>query len=275
MKVIIVLILLLTNSLVLVGQETEVLTLGTFHFNFPNLDVQKVEDKDQIDVLDVKYQKEIKSIVAKLADFKPTIIAIERIPEKQIEYDSIYDAYLKGEHKLARSEDQQIGFRLAKKMGLKKLHCVDEWGAKYPNIERIVYGNDSIAKQEFMHFFYNNPDTLKSYYSINLFKDKGILADLIDANSKENLEKILGNYLIGIFKYKTEDNPYFGADFVTGWWFSRNLRIFRNIQKIQTNSEDRILVIFGSGHMNLLNILFNSSPEYELKKANKFKNNDR
>jgi hypothetical protein len=38
-------------------QKIKVLTLGTFHFAFPNLDVVKTEEKDIIDVLQPDYQK--------------------------------------------------------------------------------------------------------------------------------------------------------------------------------------------------------------------------
>ncbi|MCH7525648.1 MAG: hypothetical protein IIC74_11820, partial [Bacteroidetes bacterium] len=51
-------------------EQTKVLTLGTFHFKFPNLDVVKTDVDDQIDVLDSKYQKEIELIVDKLVTFK-------------------------------------------------------------------------------------------------------------------------------------------------------------------------------------------------------------
>ena len=43
------------------AQQAEVLTLGVFNFEFPNLDVQQVSEEDQIDVLSPQYQKEIRS----------------------------------------------------------------------------------------------------------------------------------------------------------------------------------------------------------------------
>ena len=52
--------------------KTKVLTLGSFHFNFPNLDVRKVEASSQIDVLEPQYQKEIEDIVRRLDRFKPS-----------------------------------------------------------------------------------------------------------------------------------------------------------------------------------------------------------
>ena len=41
------------------AQRTEVLTLGVFHFDFPNLDMQQISEEDQINVLSPVYQKEI------------------------------------------------------------------------------------------------------------------------------------------------------------------------------------------------------------------------
>ena len=85
-------------------KQIEVLTLGSFHFNFPNLDVEQTTEEDQIHVLKPKYQKEIKTIVVKLEKFKPTILAIEHSPKHQERYDSLYTAYIKDIHKLIRSE---------------------------------------------------------------------------------------------------------------------------------------------------------------------------
>ncbi len=264
-----VIIFLLTFSFAQ-AQQTEVMTLGTFHFDFPNRDVEKVDKNDQIDVLDRKYQKEIEIIVSKLAEFKPTHIVIERGPYRQKEYDSLYKSYTEEKHKLARSEDQQIGFRLAKKLGLKKVYCADQSARYYKDVESVLEEKDTLEYKKFMNFFYKNPDSLILSKPNRIFKTQGILAELRQLNAEKALEKSLGDYLIGVFKYETEENTFFGPDFVTGWWFNRNLKIFRNIQKIPTKPKDRILVIFGSGHMNLLNILFESSPEYKLVDVNDY-----
>jgi len=253
-------------------QQTKVLTLGSFHFNFPNLDIAKTDKNDQIDVLDSKYQNEIKLIVEKLAKFKPTKIVIERHPEQQQEYDSLYTSYLNEQHKITRSEEQQIGFRLAQQLGLKRLYCADAWGTDYAEVAKIVDGDDTIASGKFIDYLYNNPDSLLTSYhdEKKLFKTEGILAELKRINSEEYIKNGLGDYLIGIFKYETEDYEQLGPDFVTSWWFNRNLRIFRNIQRINAKPEDRILVIYGAGHMNLLNIFFESSSEYELLDINHY-----
>ncbi len=251
-------------------KKTEVLTLGSFHFAFRNLDLLKTSIEDQIDVLDAKYQKEIEDIVARIAKFRPTIIAIERDPGKQAKYDSLYNQYLSGKYNLGRDEAEQIGFRIAKIMKLKTLYCVNDWGRDYEVLDSVLWGKDSLENKKFMDYFNKCADTVKQYFPKPIFKTKGIRAELMQKNDRNNIKSDMGTYLIGIFKYETKANDFFGPDFVTGWWFNRNLRIFRNIQKINAKSTDRILVIFGAGHMTLLNSFFDASPEYKLLNVNTY-----
>jgi hypothetical protein len=42
------------------------------------------------------------------------------------------------------------------------------------------------------------------------------------------------------------DTSYVGPDFAAGW-FDRNLRIFRNLQRLTGGPAERILVVYGSG----------------------------
>ena len=46
-------------------------------------------------------------------------------------------------------------------------------------------------------------------------------------------------------------------------WYNRNLRIFRNIQQLANKGHQRILALFGAGHVQILNRLAESSPEFE------------
>lgn len=251
------------------NQKTKILTVGTFHFAFRNRDIRKIDKKDQIDVLDKKYQSEIEGIVKRIATFKPTIIAIEREPGYQHSYDSLLAKYLAGEHPLGRDEVEQIGFRMAKLTGIQTIYCVNDWGLNYPYIDSVIE-KDTAAYRDILDKMVNNPDSDKVFLVPEVFKKKGIRAQLRLINNEQNQQRDLGNYLVGIFKYEKENNPFWGSDYVTGWWFNRNLHIFRNIQKIPAKPTDRILVIYGGGHLNLINLFIKASPEYELVKATKY-----
>ncbi|MGB5849875.1 MAG: DUF5694 domain-containing protein [Ignavibacteriaceae bacterium] len=269
-KYCIVPLLLILNIVTINAQEVEVLTLGTFHFNFPNRDVSKIEIENQIDVLDPEYQSEIEEIVRRISEFKPTVIAIEVDPNKQSKVDSLYNEYLNGNYQLSRNEHEQIGFRLAKQLGLKKLYCVNDWGELPEDVGEVIYKSKGLDNQKFLDYFYHHPDSLIEFKRESVFKTKGILEELREMNMEENLKKDLGDCLIGVFKYETDDNEFFGVDFQTGNWFNRNLRIIRNIQKINAKQNDKIFVLFGAGHMNILNILFDASPEYKLVNVNDY-----
>lgn len=251
------------------AQQAEVLTLGVFHFEFPNLDVKQYAEDEQIDVYAPCYQQEIELIARKLAQFNPDAVVVEWPVYLQHETDSLFQEYLKGNHRLSRNEVQQLGFRIAK-MCHSKIYCCDAWGAHTAAIDKLLDEDESKEYIAFEESFSNSPDSVLHTNSVDIFKQEGILAELRLLNDPERIKKDLGNYLIGHFKYESAEGDYTGADFETGRWFNRNLRIFRNVQRIPKASGKRILVIFGSAHMNILNYLFECSPEYKLLKVNEY-----
>ena len=250
------------------AQQTEVLTLGVFHFDFPNLDMQQISEEDQIDVLSPVYQKEIELIANKLAKFRPDAIVIEHPVTGQPKVDNLFKAYLAGKHKLSKSEVQQLGFRIAK-LCHAKIYCADARGTQTARIEELLEDDSTKQYQDFEESFVHSPDSSLYFEDQPIFKQKGILPQLIHLNDPEHIKKDLGNYLIGHFKYESDKGDYTGTDFESGRWFNRNLRIFRNIQRTPKSAR-RILVIFGAAHMNLLNYLFECSPEYKLLNVNDY-----
>lgn len=139
MKKIIILIVCVLSACFAAAQEpVPVLTLGTFHFDFPNLDQVQYAESEQIDVLNPVYQNEIETLVGLLEKFAPTIIVIERPVKMQFETDSLFRRYLADCYDLQRGEDEQIGFRLAKRLGIDRIYCVDEWGKHYDEIDEVI-----------------------------------------------------------------------------------------------------------------------------------------
>lgn len=242
-------------------RQTEIMTLGVFHFSYPNLDAVKTDEKDQVSVLEEPWQIEIQAICKALEEFRPTIIAVEFTPDLQNRMDSLFVAYQNNSYSLGKNEVFQLGFRLAKALGLQKVHCVDDTGKHYENTNAIF--NDSTRLKKLTDYYHNERNTLYEV-SVSSRKIHSITNAFIESNHPERIKERLANYLHHPFKYEETMGDFTGVDFETGRWFNRNLRIFRNIQRLPYTSEDRILLIIGSEHLNLLNHFFEVSKEFHL-----------
>lgn len=106
-----------------------VLLLGVFHFGGEQVDADTTPDDLRINMLLPERQRQIQCLVDSLKKFAPNKIAFEGLPKYQKKYDSLYLAYLdnrlNASPKFMAGELVQIGFRLAKEMGLKTLYPVD------------------------------------------------------------------------------------------------------------------------------------------------------
>ncbi len=266
MKNIFILFLVLTSVTITRGQDskipskTKIMTLGVFHFDYPNLDVVKTEKNNQVSILNEPYQSEIIRICEAIEQFKPTIIAVELTPQNQHTTDSLFEQYKKGNWELKKNEVYQLGFRIGKNLDVGKVYCVDDKGRHYSNLDSIF--NDSERMDKFESYYLSNHD---SVYRLPSAKRKitSIIDALIESNDTVRIRERLSVYLLHPFKYEETPGDFTGVDFETGRWFNRNLRIFRNIQRIQHSADDRILLIIGSEHLNLLNLFFETSKEFE------------
>lgn len=240
--------------------QTKIMTLGVFHFDYPNLDAVQTKEEDKITVLDEPFQSEIIAICKAIEEFNPSIIAIEGVPAIQPIIDSLYQQYKADKFELKKNEIYQLGFRLGKQLQLDKIYCVDNQGKHYEHVEAIF--QDSVRLSKFEDYFINSRDTVYEL-PISTAKVSSVIDVLYASNEPQKIKESLAPYLLHPFKYEEHEGDFTGVDFESGRWFNRNLRIFRNIQRIPHNSDDRILLIIGSGHLNLLNLFFDTSREFE------------
>jgi len=90
-----------------------------------------------------------------------------------------------------------------------------------------------------------------------------ILETLLYLNSDEKVAEAVGYYFRQA--HLGEAWNWAGADLVADW-FRRNMRIFTNIMRIAGSPNDRVLVIYGSGHLGWLRFAFASDPTVRLRK---------
>lgn len=231
--------------------------------NNPGQDVHNLEADD---VLADKRQKEIKDVVAMLAKFRPTKVAIER--RWQTKSDTVtqerYANYLKGNHTLTRSEDQQIGFRLAKRLGHNNIYCIDAPG-KFDFDKMVGYAQENGQG----NFFTKINAWMADYMAKEkVFMEQNTISAILGKmNEPSELQAGHGIYMSMLQIGKGKDYP--GAELVADW-YERNLRIHSNLTRITTEPQERILVIFGAGHAPILRELIHYSPEYELVEVAEF-----
>jgi hypothetical protein len=241
----------------------KVLLAGSYHFEYYNLDEHKTDKSDQVNILSAEKQQQVMELVNYLARFKPTKICVESFPAEKLLLR--YKSYRKNKTALKGDEREQVAFRLMERFNLDTLYAVDAQGLG----EDIDQSRDSLKIRPFFDSISNckNPNgpdkvmsryqTLFNYY--DKFSTQNTVLDYFKyLNLDKTLKRIFGANLVNDFKAGNRN----GADNLAIGWYSRNLRIFRNIQNIQAVASDRILVLFGAGHMGILNNLFECSPEY-------------
>jgi Family of unknown function (DUF5694) len=238
--------------------------LGTYHMGTPgnNMVNPKVND-----VSTPERQKQIVELVEKLKQFKPTKIVVEIDVEDDAKTQEIYDKYLSGNYQLSKNETNQIGFRLAKELGHKKVYCVD-WSDFWddPSISYEKYASKDAESDSFLKGVYQN---LKKETDAQFEKlyPLPIIDQLILLNQPDQWEKDHKIYFDIMRIGRGKEYP--GAGYVS-WLYRRNLVILTNIIRITDSPNDRILVIYGNGHNKLLTQLTKESGFYNVESPLKY-----
>lgn len=241
--------------------KAKILMLGTFHFKDAGLDSHKT--KHHLDVFSPQRQKEIQEVVDLLAKFKPTKIALEWKPKYQEGTDKEYQAYLDGKFELKANEVYQLGFRLGKQLGHKKVHLVDangRWFKERGDIDAFAVKNNQTYLEKLpwdarFKALYDYQDALKLKHSLR--------EHYLYANRAETINLTHGHYLVGSIEVG-DGEAFPGVDGFLSSWYNRNLRIFSNLLRLRKSPEDRILLIIGSGHLPILRHAALAAPQFEL-----------
>ena len=248
------------------ASRPSLLVVGSYHMANPGLDRARSEVDD---VLSPKRQAEIMRVVEMLGEFRPTKIAIECAVADQPKIDAAFQKYLSGEAELKRGEEQQIGFRLAKKAGLKTLYCID-WN-DYPPGDFSEYDYHQFAETdpELKTFSDERMRRLQAAVSERdkIFKGLSVPEQLRYLNRPENLDRSHRSY----FEYVRigRGQRYIGANYLSHW-YGRNMKILANLIRITDAPRDRILVIYGAGHAKLLNQFAGESGFYRVESPLKY-----
>ncbi len=233
----------------------EILVLGTYHMANPGHDIH---DEQADDVLTPKRQREMAQLIEVLKKFHPTKVAIEAdVDSKPVKQE--YSDYLAGKYTLSRNETNQIGYRLAKELGHSAIYPVDEDG-DFPYERLLNYLKANGLKEKF--------DSMQAALGgqgneeIDLLSHT-ILEKIEEINSDAAVAKDLSWYFACAHFGDRWD--YAGPDLVAAF-YQRNIRIYHNIVALADSPTDRVLVIYGSGHLGWLRQDIANDPTVKLRK---------
>ncbi|KQC31492.1 hypothetical protein AAY42_17645 [Flagellimonas eckloniae] len=245
-----------------VNTNPKVSILGVFHFagtsDYSSVEFESLESE--------KRQLEIKEVVEKLKDFRPTKIMLE-FPAYDSRYlDSLYTETLNGNHDYSINEIEQLGFRLAKELNHSKIYSIDHrLDLPFEKLIKFAKKNDK-KRFENMVASIEKQDKKESDY----LEKNSILEYLIYRNSNEEDIRNKDQYLNKSAKF-VNDSSYIGAEFVSKWW-ERNIYMMTNIDK-WLNSNDRILVIVGAAHRAVLKDFYEDRTDVEYLEITNFLKN--
>jgi len=234
-----------------------VMVLADFHMANPGHDMHNVAVDD---VLAPGRQAEVAKITDALADFHPNVVMAEWPADLAI---ARYSDYLAGKLPPSRNEVVQLGFRLAKTVGLKQVYGIDADGDfPYEPIQAFAKAH---GQSELLDRANAEIETLVQTQTA-LLESKGIAATLRYLNDPDRISRDNGFYRQMLRVGSGPQQP--GVELLTAW-YRRNFLICANLIQ-NSHPGDRIVVFYGSGHALLLRQCVTESPRFVLVEPNKF-----
>jgi len=244
--------------------QPAILLLGTGHLANHNRDVFNVQFDD---MLAPQRQQEIAACVERLARFRPTKVALEIGTDREKELNADYHHYRAGSFSLTADEIHQLGFRLAAALGHPRIYAID-WNEPIGDgrgLDPVFAFAQAHQPELYDQLIGGGQQELRAEQAT--IATTTILDLLRDTNAPTSLQVSHQVYLtlarVGVAK------DYVGIGWVEGW-YGRNLRIFVNLTRIINAPQDRVLVIYGAGHIPLLTQFIRDSGLYTLESAERY-----
>jgi Family of unknown function (DUF5694) len=219
--------------------KPQILVLGTYHMANPGHDLYNMQVDD---VRAPKRQQELAQLADVLAKFAPNKIAIEADPDSK-RIPTAYKDYVAGKHELTQNEIEQVGFRLGKQLGHEQMFPIDVDG-EFPMQRVMNYAKANGRSADLDKLMASIGQTVAQ--QDEYVKSHTVLQTLLYMNSPEQVAAN-NTWYMQLAAYG-EPGDFAGPDLLAAW-YTRNIRIHNNLVKLIQKPTDRILVIYGSGHL--------------------------
>jgi len=270
------------------ARPTEVMVLGVYHFDNPGRDDHNL---DVDDYLTPERQAEIDAVNDRLVAFAPDRVFLEQHTSQQVRIDSLYDAYRHGDLDLAtldraRNEVFQLGFKVARRLGHKRVYCIGARNLWFSGHVRTIA--DSLGIDALDTYDDGVDDHLEDMQTYT--RTHTVLDNLIRTNLPDDVMANHRFYVAGLpyvldpgrpeayeilqeerdgtsYAALAIEDRYIGAE-LTAEWYRANIKVYANILHHTAPDDERLLVIYGQGHKRILDYLFEDHPGFVAVPAN-------
>ncbi|MBZ9611850.1 DUF5694 domain-containing protein [Rheinheimera maricola] len=246
------------------ADKIKVLNIGSFHFGATS-DANKVE----FDEHDLANQQAVRNIAKLLAQFKPTIVCLEFLPEDMAAMNQAYQAFLANPEQLNTryGELSMLGFDIARLSGVEKVYGIDHHlGYNYslgdfiensPELENAVDRQTylQLTHQPFLHYP-KLAELNQRFEQLPLLEQLQLTNQplMLDYSLNTNADKL---FYVGI------GDGFEGAE-QAAQFYLRNMKIYTNLNRIPMSKDDRVLILMGSAHTAMLREFIRRSPKFDM-----------
>lgn len=243
----------------------QVMVLGTYHMDNPGQDLVNVRAAD---VLTPRRQAELAAVATALAQFRPTVVAIERITAAPDYVDERYARFGDADLATQRDERVQVGYRVARVAGLATVHGIDEQPSAgepdYFPFDKVQASAHARGQDAALGALLEQAGRMVAEFGAR--QEQSTVAELLRAANDERGLADPSMYYAVLGLDAGEDQP--GAELL-GYWYMRNAKIFAKLCDV-VRPGDRVLVLFGAGHKHWLEQIARNTPGFEVVDAARY-----
>ncbi|WP_439545190.1 DUF5694 domain-containing protein [Sandarakinorhabdus sp.] len=236
----------------------QVMVLGTYHFANPGRDINNMKADS---VLTSRRQRELQRVAEAMLAFRPTKVMVERESASPGLADPDYPGF--DEAMLASKPDErvQIGYRIARLAGLKAVQGIDEQpGPGEPDYfpyDKLQATAARLGQTPLLDRLNGEMGAwLKAFEAAQSDNSMGQL--LVRMNDPAGPQGKMDFYYTALAIGDRDDQS--GAD-LNAMWYLRNAKIFGKLMQA-AQPGDRVLVVYGSGHLFWLRHFARHTPGY-------------